>query len=120
MRSTLAFIAFALCAGASAQGIYKCKDKAGKISYIAQECVEAGLMPGGEMKETNISPAQKAPLPPIPQRQQQAKPATIAETPKEEAVEDPANPNRRCFKTAKGMRCNDVPSGNPEQKVEQK
>ena len=120
VRSILALVAFAFCTGASAQGVFKCKDKAGKISYVQQECNELGLLPGGDMKETNIAPAQKpVPLAPAPQRAQQ-KPASIAATPKEEEVADPANPNRRCFKTAKGTRCNDVPSGNPEQKIEQK
>ena len=111
MRFALAFVAFAFCAGASAQGVFKCKDKNGKISYVQQECVELGLLPGGDMKETNIAPAQKPPppAPTAPQAKAQSKPATIAETPKEEEVVDPANPNRRCFKTAKGYRCNDKP-----------
>lgn len=102
---------FAAC-GAAAQGMYKCKDAAGKITYSGHECHLLGLQPAGEVADRmNTAPAYKAP----PQRPApvQRAPAPMAQPAPAAPKEDAPNPNRRCFtiKTAKGVstRCNDKP-----------
>ena len=47
-KACLAASAAAFCAQASAQGMYKCKDAAGKITYAGSECQLLGLTPAGE------------------------------------------------------------------------
>ena len=107
------------CTVAAAQGTYKCKDAAGKITYSGNECHLIGLSSAGEVSDrSNVAPAFKLPanlsVPAAPG----AKPAAAA--PKESA-KAPAEPERRCFtvKTAKGVatRCNDTP---PEEEAERK
>ncbi len=100
--------------GAAAQGMYKCKDAAGKITYAGNECHLLGLKPAGEVADRmNTSPAYKAPKRPA------APPPAAAPAPQPvqgaaAAKDDTADPaKRRCFtiKTAKGVttRCNEKP-----------
>ena len=100
-----------LCAQAAAQGMYKCKDAAGKITYSGSECHLLGLTSAGEVTgRANVTPALKVPpapplvLPPPPA------PAASAEPVDSGA---PKEGDRRCFvvKTGKGTatRCNDTP-----------
>ena len=122
----LAMLALALCTGADADEMYKCKNAAGKITYSGQECSLIGLTSAGEVKgKTNITPALKFPAQPAPtfykvptdQAASQAPGAKPAANAAAEASAAPAeggsDPNRRCFtvKTAKGTatRCNDDP-----------
>ena len=51
---------------ASAQGLYKCKDAAGKITYAGSECQLLGLTPAGEVTgRASVAPALKfQPRPP--------------------------------------------------------
>ena len=113
VRLCFAVSAAALCAQATAQGVYKCKDAAGKITYAGKECHLLGLMPGGEVTgRASVAPALSTPSPAgprTPAAEPVAAPAPTEKTgraPDAEAVvgED----GRRCFKTAKGMRCNDA------------
>jgi hypothetical protein len=105
----LAAFSLALCAEAAAQGMFKCKDAAGKITYAGQECDKLGLTDAGEVKgRTSIAPAYKPPPDAgraAPGRAAQGAPVA-AEAPKKAE-------ERRCFtvKTAKGTatRCNDDP-----------
>lgn len=102
-----------LCAQAAAQGTYKCKDAAGKITYAGKECSLLGLMPGGEITGTiSVQP----PLA-VPKSRPAAPPApepAAADEPPEKKARDPGaeavvgEDGRRCFKTAKGTRCNDA------------
>jgi hypothetical protein len=110
----LAGTASLLCAQAAAQGMYKCKDAAGKITYSGSECKLLGLTSAGEVTgRVSVTPAlQFKPPPPS------AAPAAPAAAPAPAVPEQPADgdapdPNKRCFtiKTAKGTatRCNDRP-----------
>jgi hypothetical protein len=112
MRYVIPVLAFLLCHEAAAQ-MFKCTDKAGKVTYSGTKCADLGLKDVGEVKDriqvTPAPPESAAPPPPSGARVQsddQAKPAAAAEPPKE--------PERRCFTTrnAKGAtvtRCNDKP-----------
>jgi len=116
-------LALLFSAGAAAQTTYKCKDKAGKVTYTSTECSLIGLIPAGEVADRlNTSPAYKPPPqavkpaeskgrttwtpPPNPSAAMGAKPAAKGE--------EEADPNRRCFrvKTATGYatRCNEKPT----------
>lgn len=101
-----------LCAQAPAQTLYKCKDAAGKLTYADNECARLGLTPAGEVTgRITVQPALKAPAaapggaPAEIAKPNPAPPAKAAPAEGGEAVvgED----GRRCFKTAKGTRCND-------------
>jgi hypothetical protein len=102
-------LAAMLSGGAAAQGMFKCKDAAGKITYAGKECHLLGLSDAGEVTGRAVvtpavklppsSPATAAPVSAPPVDQGSAK-----------APEAPAESERRCFKTAKGMRCNDSPA----------
>lgn len=111
MKILLALVMSGFCATAAAQGMYKCKDAAGKITYAGNECHLLGLTPAGEVKgQANVAPAQK-----VPPQQPRAAPAAPSAPPVdrsgEQSSEAKADPERRCFavKTAKGTttRCND-------------
>jgi len=111
-KACLAASAAAFCAQASAQGMYKCKDAAGKITYADSECQLLGLTPAGEVTgRAIITPALKfQPRPPSAPAVDDPPPAQ----PRENNDSDtPKDPDRRCFtvKTAKGTatRCNDAP-----------
>jgi hypothetical protein len=106
----LAALGLSFCAAAAAQGMYKCKDAAGKITYAGQECEKLGLSSAGEVKgRASVAPADK---PPPASAAKRAAPAA-APAPATKSAAAPKEPERRCFvvKTAKGTatRCNDVP-----------
>jgi len=111
--------ALAICAGctaAAAQGMYKCKDAAGKITYAGNECHLLGLTPAGEVKgQASVAPAVKAPPPaPRPAESSAPPPADVPKAPSGAPEAKAENPERKCFtvKTARGgtaTRCNDAP-----------
>lgn len=87
--------------GAWAQ-TYKCLNPAGKVTYSSTACESLGLRDAGEVRDRmNTAPAQKVP-PPAPQPK-------AVEEPKAAKAAEATPPERRCFKTAKGYRCNDKP-----------
>jgi len=111
MKTLFVFVICAFCTAAAAQGMYKCKDASGKITYAGNECHMLGLTPAGDVKgQANVAPAQKVPPP-----QPRAAPAAPSAPPVDRSGEQPseakAGPERKCFavKTAKGTstRCND-------------
>jgi hypothetical protein len=108
--------ALLVCAAAASQTTYKCKDKAGKITYAGNECHLLGLQPAGEVADRlNSAPAYKAP--PRAYAPPSTPPAPAAAPEPAAAADDQTNPRRRCFtiKTAKGVatRCNDKPDEEP-------
>ena len=110
MRILAAMLVMLACAQAGAQGLSKCQDAAGKVTYASQPCEELGLKPAGEIRDrSNVAPAYKAP-PPAPGAAP-PKPAPAARAPAPAA--EPPKQERRCFtvQTSKGTatRCNDVP-----------
>ena len=119
MKLFVAVLALAFGAQAAAQGMYKCKDAAGKITSAGNECHLLGLIPAGEVSgRANVAPAEKF------TNQQRAapsvQPAPVAPPPPaavQGADAKPAEDDKRCFtrqvKTAKGFatvrNCNDKP-----------
>jgi hypothetical protein len=100
----LAAFSACFCAAAQAQ-TYKCLDAAGKVTYSSTTCDLLGMRDAGEVRDRlNTAPAQK--VPPRPAPPPASAPAT-AKTPA--AAAEAKAPERRCFKTAKGYRCNDDP-----------
>jgi hypothetical protein len=102
-----------LCAQAAAQTMYKCKDAAGKLTYADSECTRLGLTPAGEVTgRITVQPAFKAPeAPPGGQPAEAAKPnpaAPAKAAPAQGGEAVVGEDGRRCFKTAKGTRCNDL------------
>lgn len=119
-NTCLAALASALCAQAAAQGMYKCQDAAGKITYAGQECDKLGLRSAGEVKgRASVSPAPAfQPPPPVvvpPPGDAAEKAAPPSEPPAKEREVEVGKDGRRCFtvKTAKGTatRCNDASDG---------
>lgn len=106
MKAALLVIALALPGLAGAQGLYKCRDAAGKITYAGRECAQLGLKDAGEIKDAMSS----SPALPVPKPAPEAapSPASQAAAPAKDE-EKKAEAERRCFKTAKGYRCNDKP-----------
>jgi hypothetical protein len=117
MKILFALVICACSTAAAAQGMYKCKDAAGKITYAGNECHLLGLTPAGEVKgKANVAPAVRAPAPrpaePIVLPPSDAAANAPAPDPAPEA--DVQKADRRCFvvKTGKGgtaTRCNDTP-----------
>ena len=109
-RIVLAILALTLATSASAQ-MYKCTSAAGKVTYSSSPCSSLGLKDAGEVRDQlNTSPAQRV-VPfnsPPPAGTAPAASATGGSG----AAAKPAPDERRCFKTAKGMRCNDDPPEN--------
>ena len=115
-----------LCAAAAAQGMYKCKDATGKITYSGKACHLMGLTDAGEVTgRASVVPAVKPPPPgraPAAAKTAAAKTAAAKSAPPAEksVAKVPTPPERRCFtvKTAKGTatRCNDKPEETPETK----
>lgn len=112
------FAAGLLCGAAAAQGPYKCKDAAGRITYSDTDCELIGLTSAGEVKgRASVAPAYRPPpagTKPGAGAKQPAKPAaTAGRSPARKEV--PAAPERHCFvvKSAKGnvVRCNEAPPG---------
>jgi hypothetical protein len=108
MKAALLLLGLALSGAADAQGLFKCRDAAGKITYAGRECEHLGLKPAGEVRES----MQSAPALPVP-KPSAAKPSGPAfHQPENRPAAAPSKPeddDRRCFKTAKGTRCNDGP-----------
>lgn len=109
------------CTGAQAQ-TYKCLDAAGKVTYSGTACDLLGLRNAGEVRDRlQVSPAQKvAPPPSAPKAGSNAPagpagasppgtPGAAAQGGAADAKDAKKEPERRCFKTAKGTRCNDKP-----------
>jgi len=106
-----------LSGSAAAQGMFKCKDAAGKITYSGRDCHLIGLAPAGEVTgRAVVTPIVKSapskPAPPAAEPAKATKPEAASQS--AAAAKDPAAPERRCFtvKTAKGTtaRCNDKPN----------
>lgn len=106
---------------ASAQGLNKCRDAAGKITYASKDCDLLGLKPGGEITDhMSVAPAPPKPTAPKPktlERPVAAAPAAAPAAPPAPVNKADRDPNseavvgengRRCFKTANGTRCNDA------------
>jgi len=117
------FLLLALLSGAAAtQGMYKCKDAAGKITYSGRECHLIGLTDAGEVTgRAVVTPIVKSvPSKPAPAPEDAAKKTPDAASQTTAKAKDAAEPERRCFtvKTAKGAttRCNDKPEAEPETK----
>ena len=116
MKVLLALLALLLSGPAAAQGMYKCKDAAGKITYSGAECNLIGLTSAGEVTgRVVVTPSLKPPdaSPQFgPSMNDARTPAT-----KSAAAPPPPEQERRCFtiKTAKGVttRCNDTPEEPP-------
>jgi hypothetical protein len=111
-RFCIAAAALAFCGQAAAQGMYKCKDGAGKITYAGNECHLLGLSSAGEVTgRASVQPALK--VPPAPPPAAAAPAPDPAPAPAEKAGRAPdgeavvGEDGRRCFKTARGSRCND-------------
>ncbi|HEY8067890.1 MAG TPA: hypothetical protein VIF38_03280 [Burkholderiales bacterium] len=107
----LAASAAAFCAQAAAQGMHKCKDAAGKITYTGSECQLLGLTPAGEVAgRANVTPALKFPAQPAAAPAAEEPPAPA---PAQASGDASSDPQRRCFsvKSGKGTstRCNDAP-----------
>lgn len=111
MKMLIAAAALLCAAQAAAQPLHKCRDAAGKVTYASQDCEMLGLKPAGEIRErATVAPAFKAPPPAAakPTAAPSAKAAAAAgQAPKKDAEKE--GEDRRCFKTAKGTRCNDTP-----------
>lgn len=110
MHLPVAFLLWLACSTAAAQGMFKCKDAAGKITYSGKECHLIGQADAGEVSgRTNVTPALK--FQPSSPRPPSAAPAPASQSAAKD--KEPAEPERRCFtvKTAKGTatRCNDKP-----------
>ncbi|MGH8764570.1 MAG: DUF4124 domain-containing protein [Burkholderiales bacterium] len=112
MRFPLAWLLLLVPAVASAQNMYKCKNAAGKITYTNQACESVGLKSAGEVAErmavTPIVVPQAPPTTPGAANPPADRQADAPADPKAAAPPAP-EPERRCFKTAKGTRCNDAP-----------
>lgn len=98
-----------LASGNLAAQTYKCVDAKGKVTYTGSKCSDLRLKDAGEVKERiKYGPGDRAAI-----RAASAPPKPAANPPSTAAEAPPATPakaegdDRRCFKTAKGMRCGD-------------
>jgi hypothetical protein len=111
----LAISALLFCGALAAQP-FKCTSTDGKVTYAEKKCSELGLQDAGEVKDRiNVTPAYRPPPKPIPPPPSAA-PAAAASTgssgdaPKPDSAAESPKPERRCFATANGTRCNDTPA----------
>jgi hypothetical protein len=112
MRMLITLLALCFSAGAAAQTAYKCKDKAGKVTYSTTECRLLGLQAEGEVADRmNTAPALKTP-PRRPGAPQTAAPAAPPAPAAQQSAPPPPR-DRRCFtvqtKTGPVTRCNEKP-----------
>ena len=112
-RITLFVPALLLATGAAAQ-MFKCVNDAGKVTYSSSVCSSLGLKDAGEVRDQlNVSPAGRVvPFqPPPPPAAPAPAPAGAAKSTSGAGADAPAgaDDDRRCFKTAKGFRCNEKP-----------
>jgi hypothetical protein len=103
-----------LLSGQVAAETFKCSDANGKITYSGKKCSDLGLKDAGEVKDQiNVTPAYRPPAQTAGSRPPSSPPpppAVTVPSPEAPAAEtDSPNPDRRCFKTAKGTFCNDRP-----------
>jgi hypothetical protein len=117
MKLLIALLVLPMCISAAAQGMYKCKDAAGKITYSGKECHLMGLGDAGEVTgKASVTPAQKQP----PGSAPSARPAAPSPQPPAAASQsaqkspEAAESERRCFvvksgKKGSATRCNEVP-----------
>jgi hypothetical protein len=110
MRYLIPALALLLCQEAAAQ-MFKCTDKAGKVTYSSVKCGDLGLKDAGEVKDRiQVTPAPS----PTPQRSSGARSQREEQPVAKPAAAAEPTPERRCFTTrnAKGAtvtRCNDKP-----------
>jgi ribosomal protein L12E/L44/L45/RPP1/RPP2 len=80
------------------------------VTYSSTTCDLLGMRDAGEVRnKLNVSPAPKPPQPPKAAPGKAAATATQGGSAAAEAKDAKKEPERRCFKTAKGIRCNDKP-----------
>ncbi len=112
-RIALAALVALASAAAQAQTV-KCTDKNGKVTYTNVKCSDLGLKEAGEVPDRiNINPAyqpteqaetrQQRSSPPAAPPGEAAKPAA----PTAAAPKQGEDPDKRCFKTPQGFRCNE-------------
>ena len=110
MKSFIFTAAALLASGNLAAQTYKCVDAKGKVTYTGSKCSDLRLKDAGEVKERiQYGPGDRAAI-----RAASAPPKPAAQIPATKAAEAPPpaqaeGEDRRCFKTAKGMRCGDKP-----------
>jgi hypothetical protein len=114
MKTLVAICTLMLCQEAAAQ-MFKCADKAGKITYSSTRCSDIGLRDAGEIRDRlQVTPAPPAARPAAaPTPPPVSGPAVQPEAPKPAAAAEPEK-EKRCFTiTAAGgkkvTRCNDKP-----------
>ena len=127
--ASIALAAFLCATPALAQQPNKCADAKGKITYTMQKCEELKLKPLGQIEDKVSSqpplpavnypkaaapapgsPGAKAPPPAMGGMPGQTPPAL----PPGQTMGASKEAERRCFTTAQGTRCNDVPEGKPQ------
>jgi len=110
MKMLIAAAALLFCAQAAAQPLHKCRDAGGKVTYASQECEVLGLKPAGEIRDrSTVAPAYKAPPPAPAAKKTPPAPAAKAAAGQGGKKDGEKEEDRRCFKTAKGTRCNETP-----------
>ena len=120
MRLFIALIALLVAQQAEAQ-MFKCADKAGKITYSSTKCSDIGLKDAGEIRDRlQVTPAPQVSPPPAPPAAP-AKPAsppvsgpTVQPEPTKPAAAAEPEKEKSCFTVTgaggkKVTRCNDKP-----------
>jgi hypothetical protein len=112
MRAVLVIVSVLVAQDAAAQ-MFKCADKAGKITYSSTKCSDIGLKDAGEIRDRlQVTPAPVA-TPPKPAPPPVSGPVVQTPATKPVAAEEPAK-EKRCFVVTgaggkKVTRCNDKP-----------
>jgi hypothetical protein len=102
----LLFICLALAAGAAQAQTYKCVDARGKITYTSTPCDDAGQKGGVVQDRMNTAPSQRV-IPHSTDGRREPLPPKDEVAAKPPAAKPAPEPERRCFKTKTGTRCND-------------
>jgi hypothetical protein len=106
------FLCLLIACGTAHAQTYKCVDARGKVTYTSTPCEEAGQTGGTVKDRMNRAPAQRTAPPAQPPAQMgpnynnKSEPEAKAEGAPKPASE---KPERRCFTTKLGTRCNDDP-----------